>query len=278
MASTHRPQLRENLVKYFAGLLDADGSLSFNFKRDIRYPDKLYVLLRMNLTASDAVDKQGFVAGLAEATGMGSISRYGKNKQFVTWTVSRQADLEMLLPRLTKHMVVKAQHWQFMLETWRAYRGRVITDAERTVLEDTAKQSRRTRCGPLSPKNHPTWAWLAGYIDGDGYYTVQRKPGGWGGCWVMRMGCVAHTNDAHALRFMQTHLGGNIVSHGQSGCVWQWYRSLQLGHRSFVLRALPNLAKHSRLKRYKIDQIIHIHQQRLSVQSPDGVSDSLAAL
>ena len=270
--------MNESLVKYLAGLLDADGSASFNFKRDIRYPDKLYVLLRITLASSDAVDKQGFVTGLPAETGMGGISRYGKSRQFVTWTVTKQADVEMLLPRLVKHMVIKAQHWQWMLETWRAHRGRVISDEERAVLEASSKESRRTRVGPLRPKNHPTWAWLAGYLDGDGYYSCNLKGRG-SKCMVMRIGAVAHTLDAPAsLEFIQRAFGGAIAAHGQSGQCLVWYRNLGVSERSFALSILPNLAKHSRLKRYKIDQMIHVHQQRLSAQNPDGVSDSLAAL
>lgn len=267
--------MNESLVKYLAGLLDADGSASFNFKRDIRYPDKLYVLLRISLASSDAVDRHGFVESLPELTKMGGTSRYGKSRQFVTWTVTKQADVEMLLPRLVKHMVIKAQHWQWMLETWRAHRGRVVSDEERAILEVSSKASRRTRLGPLRPKNHPTWAWLAGYLDGDGYYTCQPVKGK--SCMNMRIGAVAHRNDADVLRFIQTALGGSIVEHGQSKECLNWYRSMNVGHRSFALNVLPNLAKHSRLKRYKIDQMIHVHQQRLSAQNPDGVSDSLAA-
>lgn len=268
--------MNESLVKYLAGLLDADGSASFNFKRDIRYPDKLYVLLRISLASSDAVDRHGFVDSLPELTKMGGTSRYGKSRQFVTWTVAKQADVEMLLPRLVKYMVIKAQHWQWMLETWRAHRGRVISDEERAVLEASSKASRRTRLGPLRPKNHPTWAWLAGYLDGDGYYTcswLKNK-----NCWTMRIGAVAHKNDKHVLEFIQRSHGGLIVEHGQSKDCLNWYRSMMLSHRSFALSFLPNVAKHSRLKRYKIDQMIHVHQQRLSAQNPAGVSDSLAAL
>lgn len=273
--------MNESLVKYLAGLLDADGSASFSYKRDIRYPDKLYATLRISLASSDVIDRHGFVEGLPELTKMGSTSRYGSkltggDKKYVSWTVMKQAHVEMLMPRLIKHMVVKGQHWQWMLETWRAHRGRVISDEEKEVLEASSKESRRTRRGPLKPKNHPTWAWLAGYLDGDGYYTCNPVKGTQR--LQMRIGAVAHKNDKHVLEFIQKALGGEICEHGQSAQCLNWYRQMTGAHRNFALNILPNLAKHSRLKRYRIDQLIHVHQQRLSAQAPDGGSDSLAAL
>jgi hypothetical protein len=96
--------MNETLVKYLAGLLDADGSLSFSFRKDDRKPERNYLGLTLSLASSDEVDKSGFVSSLPELTGMGGIYRYGANKQFMNWKVSRRADLEMILPRVSKHM------------------------------------------------------------------------------------------------------------------------------------------------------------------------------
>src|SRR5262249_41795673 len=173
-------EMQESLFKYLAGLCDADGSLSFNFKRDKNRDGRYFFGLSFHLCAADAVDKEGFVASLPERIGLGSIARYGARQQFVNWNVSKRSDIEMLLPRLIKHMVVKAQHWQWMLNYWRAHRGqpyngRTVSEEERVALTATCKESRKTRVGPLKPKNHPTWAWLAGYLDGDGCYTYRKN-------------------------------------------------------------------------------------------------------
>ena len=263
--------MNESLVKYLAGLLDADGSLSFSFKSDPNREGRYFVGLRLNLTASDAVDHGGFVASLPTETGMGTVSRYGANRQFACWTVNRRADLEMLLPRLTKHMVIKAQHWQWLLEVWRDARSqsKTCTLAERDVLTAASKESRRLRVGPLHAKNHPTWAWLAGYLDGDGTYhyrkhfAVKNGKGYWQ--WSIKVSAVAHVSDVSALHFLERSFGGLIREHGQSENCKLWIRSLGYQNRSFALRFLPHLAKHSRLKRHKIDAIIHHHRQRLSV-------------
>lgn len=259
--------MNESLVKYLSGLLDADGSLSYSFKRAEQH-GRNYLGLSLNLTASDAVDKHGFVSSLPEVTGMGSVSRYGDNKQFACWTVHKRADLEMLLPRLIKHMVIKAKHWQSLLDVWRDVRNAArknggsatVSDKERDFLAEVSRHSRKLRVGPIKPKNHPTWAWLAGYLDGDGWYSQRQGKN----CMYMRVGAVAHTNDAWVLEFLRRSFGGSIKPHGQTSNCKIWYRSLGVRDTSFVLRFLPNLAKHSRLKRHKIDAMIHYHRQRLS--------------
>ncbi len=186
----------------------------------------------------------------------------------------------MLLPRVTKHMVIKAKHWQWMLDTWRMTRanGKTCSMEERERLTLASKESRRRNVGPLRPKNHPTWAWLAGYLDGDGYYSYRcRKQNGYVQ-WNMFVSACAHVNDASVLEFLQKSFGGTIAPQGQSDNVKIWKRSLGYSNRSFALKFLPKLARHTKMKRYKIDAIISHHRQRLSVPGPKRVSDSLTAL
>ena len=267
--------MNESLVKYLAGLLDADGNLSFLYTEDSRRENFFCVGLRLNLGSSSAIDRDGFVASLPVITGMGistSPTNYAGNGKYINWQVSRRGDLEMLLPRLVKHMVIKAKHWQWMLDMWRDIRSRgygaqSIQATERLILEQAKKESRKLQVGPLKPKNYPSWAWLAGYLDGDGYF-MHRKPSA--KRYVMQVGACAHITDASVLEFLQKAFGGKIEAHSQSENVMEWERSLSNTNRSFALRFLPKVAKHSRLKRHKIDLMIHHHQQRLSALSPTG--------
>lgn len=259
--------MNETLVKYLAGLLDADGSLSFTFKQDTLRSDRYYLGLTVSLASSDAVDRLGFVDDLPFLTGMGVINRYGKNQQFKAWKISKRSDLEMLLPRVIKHMIIKAQHWNWLLHVWREQRthNKTCSLVERDELTQQSKESRRSRVGPLHAKNHPTWAWVSGYLDGDGWYSYRSYSVKGSQQWTIMCGAVAHVNDRVALDLLQRAFGGAIAPQGQSENVLIWRRSLGYQNRSFALRFLPKLAKHSRLKREKIDAIIHHHQQRLSV-------------
>ena len=259
--------MNESLVKYLAGLLDADGSLSFSFKHDQNREGRYFMGLRLDLASSETVDKHGFIDTLPGITGMGVMTKYGERDQFKTWVVTKRAEIEMLLPRLIKHMVIKAKHWQWMLGMWRSVRSenKTCTRSEREALTHASKESRRLNVGPLKKKNHPTWAWLAGYLDGDGCYSYRSHVVN--GCtqWTINVSAVAHVNDEVVLQFLLTSFGGRIVPQGQSENVKIWVRSLGYQNRSFALRFLPKVAKHSRLKRAKIDAMIHHHRQRLSV-------------
>ena len=125
--------MNESLIKYLAGLLDADGSLAFAFKADPNNEGQCFVGLHMRLSSSDAVDRHGFVETLPTLTGMGGVYRSGPKGQFKTWLIAKRADLEMLLPRLIKHMVIKGKHWDWLLNCWRELRQetKTVTNAER---------------------------------------------------------------------------------------------------------------------------------------------------
>jgi hypothetical protein len=252
--------MNESLVKYLAGLLDADGCLSFDPSHG--YDKHVRVSLRLGLVAADSIDRNGFIASLPELTGMGKTHR--TYDRYTTWLVCHRSDLEKLLPRVIKHMVIKARHWQWMLEFWRNYRtqerGRkFLTQDEWRALRDEYKQSRRTRVGPIKPKNRPTWAWLAGYLDGDGCFSFRTSKNK-----NMRLSVTAHADDAAVLHFLQTAFGGTVKP-GKRPTIKVWWRGLGPQNASFAIRFLPKLVKHSRLKKHKIEQMIHFHRQRLSV-------------
>jgi intein/homing endonuclease len=264
--------MKESFIKYLAGLLDADGSLSFGFKRDYNRDDTFFISLQLKLTAADSVDRNGFVESLPFETGMGTTSRYGKHNQYVVWNISKRSSLEMIIPRLTKHMIVKGKHWYWMFSLWRDYlRGeKTFSSCNREMLTQAVKESRKTKAGPIKPKNHVTWAWLAGYLDGDGCYSY--RSGKYKSYrdrtykqWTIKVTAIAHITDICVLEMLKKCFGGRVVGMNKSSNVMIWERSLGYQNRSFALNFLPKVAKHSRLKRYKIDQMIHHHRQRLSV-------------
>ena len=245
-------------------MLDADGSLSFECHR--RYDDRVRISLKLHLVSADSIDKDGLILSMPELTGMGGVNRY--HDRYNQWFVGHRDELEMLLPRVIKHMVIKAQHWQWLLEYIREYRSqkwgqRSLTEDEWQSLCRAYKESRKTNVGPLKPKNHPTWAWLAGYLDGDGCFSFRTSRNK-----NMRLSVSAHINDVCALELLQQSFGGTIKNNSRSPNIKVWWLGLGPANASFALRFLTKLVKHSRLKKDKIDQMIHFHRQRLSVPSP----------
>jgi hypothetical protein len=279
-------RMKESLIKYLAGILDADGCLSFMFTQDRLREDCFALGLSLALSSSTAVDRHGFMQSLPVDTGFGAITTSGEEQQFLTWQVRKSSHLEMLLPRLIKHMVIKAKYWQWLLDTWRERRSvqigqRSVSLHERQELSRQCKERRASMVGPIRPKNHPTWGWLAGYLDGDGCYyfreTSRRKnrfPCDYVRVFEMRVSCACHVNDASVLEFIHKAFGGMIGN--QTETVKVWYRTLGASNKSFALNFLPNLVKHSRLKKHKIEMMISIHntliphQQRLSIPTPAG--------
>jgi hypothetical protein len=259
--------MNETLIKYLAGILDADGSIAFNFVNPTKDERNLHNLsLKISLTSSDAIDFHGFVAKLPELTGFGSWDCHGSRDQFNRWTVTSRRDLEMLAPRLVKHMVVKGRHLQRMLSKWKEMRGRFLSEDECEALREFSKTS-RADAGPVKPKNHPTWAWLAGYLDGNGSYRAGPcKSGTYKGNQYFRIQCSVqascHVNDVSVLEFIQNAHGGYIKPHSKSENCMVWERNLGRSQHSFAVRFLPNLVAHSRLKRHKIEQMLSFHHQQ----------------
>lgn len=265
--------MHETLVKYLSGLVDSDGSISFNFSEDPRHPKMYRAYLALAISASEAVDVHGFIESLPGQTGFGSIDRaQGHNKStfyVVRWTVRVRAELEMLLPRLIKHAFVKGKHLQRMFDKWKENRGKLLSSEECDVLKEFAKAS-RADAGPVKPKNFPSWGWLGGYMDGNGSFRAGLRKDRGRLSYQASMHASCHQNDAMVLEFIQKAHGGYIKPHSAAKNCMVWERNLGKRERSFALAFLPKLVNHARLKKHKIEQLIafhHGHLQRPSEQT-----------
>lgn len=246
--------MNESEVKYLAGLFDADGSVSFLFRK---HKDVTYVSLCFQIAQKDK--------SLLESFGIGNITV--NNKGYAALRVTAKNELEKLLPRIIKHSIVKGKHLQRMLEKYREVRSTALSDTEVEELKTFAKTSRQDP-GPVKPKNYPTWAWLAGYLDGDGWYTMRHDKRQ--NYTSMLVGAVAHPDDAeHSLKLIQKQHGGQIRPHGQSNAL-VWTRNLGVSDSSFALEFLSKLVRHAKLKKHKIETLIHHHSQRLNQVRPTG--------
>lgn len=239
----------ESEIKYLAGLLDADGSLSFCF-----VDGKLY--MEMSLAASKSVDRHGYIDSLADRIGWLSVREYeGKNwSPSHQWRVTSRRDLNILLPRITKHMVVKGGHWDRMFKKWIELRGVPLTAEEIEDLKSWSEESRK-QSGPIKPKSHPTWAWTAGFLDGDGYYSMRK---GVKGQTPSRVGACCHIEDRHSLDLLFKAFGGQLREEGNT---LRWTRALGKQSKSFAQPFLQKVHRHSRLKKWKIEQMLAFHNK-----------------
>lgn len=240
--------------KYFAGLLDADGYLTI-------YNNNGYAHLMLGLELSESIDREGkIISYLSSQVGrMSSRDRNDNWSRQNSWTVCKRSELETILPHVIKHMVVKGKKWDFLLKKFRELKGVSVTQEDIDLIRREADNLR----GPIKPKNHPTWAWVAGYIDGDGWYLKRVRPKQ----IEMHVGAVSHIDHTEGLELLHKAFGGVIKNdRGHK----RWIRNLGPRDRSFALKFLRKMVQHSKMKKWKIEQILHTHLQRLSVDNPKG--------
>lgn len=244
----------ESEIKYLAGLMDADGCLSFNF-----VDNKVY--LEMSLAASESIDKHRYIDSLSERAGSLLIREF-KEKNWSPshqWRIHSRTELNMLIPRITKHMVIKGSHWKKMFDKYTELKAVNLSDVQISELKTWSKES-RNQAGPIKAKIHPTWAWVAGYLDGDGSYTFKKHSNQEAkNCMVLKIGAVAHKDDRIGIDLLFKAFGGSIRYEQD----WiRWTRNLGPQSKSFALEFLRKVHAHSRLKKWKIEQMLAFHHNR----------------
>lgn len=257
--------MNESLVKYLAGLIDADGSLMFIY-RPIK--DGYRLQLHLALCAATSIDKQQFIPSLPSLTELGTVT-YAEGKKDTwsdtyTWHVCKRSDFEKLIPRLVKHMVLRDGHFKWCLDILRETKGKILTEEDVARLKQAMPEVRRS-IPHLKSHVHPTWAWTAGFLDGDGHYSLRynKKTGR----TVCRMGAVSQKSSRVTLDLLNKAFGGSLYE--EEDCI-RWHRNLGPRDAKFSLPFLAKMVQHSRLKKHKIETIIHNIKQRLSENMPKG--------
>ena len=141
-----------------------------------------------------------------------------------------------------------------MLETYRRHKGVKLEDDQIASYQLSAAKSREDS-GPLKPKNFPTGAWLAGFLDGDGYYMIRERPKQ----TEVRMGVHTGKQDLPTLEFLQKAFGGKIKDRGNTV---EWVRNLGPRDRAFCQRLLRKLLRYNPMKKWKMERILEFHSTR----------------
>lgn len=241
----------ETESKYLAGLLDADGCLTF-------VNNQGYLHMTMELSMSESIDIDGKYAQYLSSKVGKLYTRKREDNWAIqnSWVIRKRNDLEAFLPHVIKHMVVKGAKWNRMLEIFRSMKAERISDVDlRDFREETS-----LLLGPVKHKNHPTWAWVAGYIDGDGWYLKRVRPKQ----IEMHVGAVSHLEHGEGLRLLHKAFGG--VLKNDRGHL-RWIKNLGPRDKKFAVFFLKKMVNHSKLKRWKIEQMLSTYSQRLSVST-----------
>lgn len=250
--------LNETDIKYLSGLLDADGSFFFNFTKNRAY-------LTIALDLSTGIDKDmKFTNWLCNEL-MVTPQVYkrdtnAKDVMSIKVTVSKRSVIENLVPRLLKYLVIKGSHLNRLFTKWKEVRGRELSVDEIEELKQFTKDSRKS-AGPIKSRSWLPKAYVAGYVDGDGCYVMKKSSGNY------NVNTVAHVDDRCVTDLLFKQYGGRI--HYQEDWI-RWVHPLGRTNKQFAIRFLKDMHRHSRLKRWKIEQFLAYHSQRLTVETPTG--------
>lgn len=248
----------ETLNKYLAGFIDADGTIAFNFNKTV---DGHYRIgLQFNICQIDQRGR-GFklLQDLHDFYGVGNIHDIPDKKQKV-WRVANKDELEKFLPHVIKHLVIKGKHFQRMLDKRRELAGVNLTKEQVDYLRAFSKES-RLDTGSTRHKKNASPAWLAGYIDGDGYLRCSDREH-----WLK---IHVQKSDVVAVELIQNTYGGKIYKTTKEN-IKEFRLNFGASFYGTATKVLKAVIPHLRLKRHDAEMILHWHKQRLSEKNPTG--------
>lgn len=264
----------EQLNKYLAGFLDADGCLSLTFNS---YKGRYTISLTFMFLQSFSNDPDGsLIKAIHDFYNIGSITYRdlrGDNtfSSVAVWTLGSKEFLK-LFSLIGKHLRIKGTHWDNLTWLYMELKGFHLSEENIEELKLFSKCSRKNSKWLKHPK-HLSLAWFAGYLDGDGHYRLRNRQK-----FIKKFGKCCNANelsvqiscdikDGHILSKIEEDYGGHCHHHKDGHLVWK----LALGKTSTVwaLKLLKQLRKYSCLeKKYSIIedmvQFHEDHQQRLN--------------
>jgi len=263
-------KIKESFIKYYCGVFDADGWCSFDYTRS-------YLRLKLGIAAADNTDRNFKMLKYLKKEFCGLGSFYLQNRKTSTgnsvaqFMLQTARDVNMVIPRMLKHLVIKGKHCKRMFRIWKSLRGKHLTDKQIDRLKKFSKWSRQ-HSGPVKPKKHTTWAWLAGYIDGDGCFEYRLRDSRT--IPSIKLTISAHEKDRQGIDLIQKAFKGNIYPEGRKPWINVYNRNLGVKDSSFAKKFLPKLLRYCIIKHYRIEQILAFHnkyhQQRLTEKNPTG--------
>lgn len=182
--------------KYIAGFLDSDGHIGVQLKADAR--PQLVISFSQSISQDEVIHRIHEEVGGSLNVRTPSV----KGQDYTTVTFS-QRDAKQLLNRMGQFLVVKRHFSQVAYELCERTD---ILRSEHEKLKAYLAVHRKLESLPL-PK-HPTRGWTAGYLDGDGCFSVNRLSP-WGSA-AMLLHVAAEAGKTEGLEILHKAYGGRI--------------------------------------------------------------------
>ena len=226
--------------------MDADGN--FNINRT----DDGYVRFTVSVTSSENTDTDfKMLRYISETFSLGS-TRIHENihGKLMTWKVASLSEQEQLLPILIRHLVIKGTYAQYCLNIRRKYKGKPCPLEDWEEIKKELQLQRQTTKAAVH-KKHMTWAWFAGYVDGDGCLASPTK-------FSNRLSITAHENDVEGIKLIQHSIGGTIKPLPKKPWLYNYSFTIGVKSKQKSLAILKKYLTHSKMKHkiYKAEQFI----------------------
>jgi hypothetical protein len=235
----------ETFNKYIAGLVDGNGCITVNFYKTRNGTYKARFIFSISTNLSYKKGRQT-LEEIMDYFNCGSIYENEK-RNVVEYIVPDSNKAISCVERIKKHLVIKGQHADRMIQLYKEKRGygETYTEEEVKKLREYVKWSRNNTTS-IKPKKHLTNAWLAGYIDADGYLSFKENN------MCLDFGC--HPKDRPALELISKAFGRKIVQGRKNELRLRHYFSKK--NPTLARRILIPLLPHLRIKKWDAEQIL----------------------
>ena len=245
----------ESINKYTAGLLDADGNIHLTVTDSQTSSNIRSVRVQFTGERKDKVVET--LLNLHDHYQMGRMEYPNTRTNIVNWTLNGQEAINFLTV-IKKHLVIKGQHAERTINLWYRLKDRTST------VKALARWRRLSRdsTGPIHHKKHLTWAWLAGYIDGDGHISIPKK----------RIEFQSNLRDIAAYELIQHSLGRPYRINYKPSIQQDIIRidlSFTKEHTAFMKGTGVKILRHLRMKRWALEQVFAAHNKQLKPTSRD---------
>lgn len=260
----------EQLNKYLAGLLDSDGSISLKISPD-RREGYYRIYLSLSLGQSASVDDDfSLLRALRDFYNLGEVYYRDvpgdQHKSIVgVWRLAHKDSL-ILYNRVGKHLRIKGTHWDNLVWVTRELDKTIIPKVALDELKEYSKCSRDNSRWLKHPK-HLSWAWVAGFLDGDGHYRFRERDRDGSTRTEMYITFNCAQSDRFIADFFKVCFKGNVFINGVGLCIWK--RNLGKESKSFAIDFLKKIRKYSCIlyKYNTINKILEYHEGKLVAET-----------
>jgi intein/homing endonuclease len=245
-------KFNESMVKYLAGIYDADGCMKIEHSQGSHI--KISVYFSQSRQGEHLVRHLSEVFNVSLTVVDGSLDG-GVGDSFRVCLTSKKK-ITQFGDRITKYMVVKGKPLKMLLSLKEEYKGGGVTQDQYQIIKDDFDTCRHVG-GALKSRNFVSDAWAAGFIDGDGYYQIRSK--GVKPTPSMSVSVRVFKEEKKlALHFLHEKYGGSlkpVKMRGGDGL--RWHLGLGKGKAKGAIPFLKAMRKHSWVKKEKIQMMLN---------------------